>query len=535
MIKEVGSSRGSHIVIVIENFVKALALMGYLYADGKYYKLDGELWKIAPIDDGEKDFWPLERACRNLLDYVKDHWGDTHNGQLAPEGLLLDGRQIDMIVRQFNSTYDLSYLANERRKWINYTQGTMDDFYKRTNGKTGLSSEFLPQDRSMYDVQERIDKRDHILMFRNGFIDIQKRFNMDLIPHTRYLFVPDYFDIDYQNIERDGVNVLNYVCNSLGRPYEDIYKSVIPDEDALSVFLRYCAISVFDLGHVDRFLFIYGTRDSGKSSLRYGLSKLMGSRSSVMTFNDFFRDFGLGPFQYSDLVFMDDCAPPKAGERATLGEMMKTVTNNGDLEIHIKYKRPILVKNHTQIIVISNYDDIFGGMSTSIMKRVIALPCRQTHDNPIFNLKDILESEDAVNWLVNRLLVVYYHDLYHMSGGEMVNILTCDYVLDAKRELFANAGDIVPKFIKEVLEIDATNVDAVREYFLNHPNAIDLERGIEAFCNEAENGYRVPDKNDIRNYMRKEYGFRVDKTHVTNSITGERITVNVGYVKGWYC
>lgn len=536
-------------IILAKDLVDGLCLMGYLYDNGTFYQLDTgrKLW--LPIkSDKETPEGYMSRVIIELFNaFAEDVQFDG----------LLGSKTIRDILDNFKGTYNRKWLGARRIEWIEGAHKNLNESEQRREAivqelqSKGLASDMIDNDETIVSldnkisdckliiayegIQERIDNRDRIAVVKNGFIDISKRYNKDLMPNSEYLFVTECCDVMYSDIPQPDMYPLPYPLGEdpeTKKPlyviYDELLKSVIGDDDALEVLLCYYAIPTFRLPHVDKLVFVYGVPNSGKTTaLITTIFKILSSRCGTTNFTDFMHErFGLAPFQDHDLLILDDkVAPESKAARKQLGENIKAATNNGQIRIEEKYQKAKDIENRTQMIIVNNYPSVFGEMSPSVRKRLIVFKCDKFQDTSIKEVREILQSERAANWLFNRMLNLLYTVMFDKSFLTLVD--ECDYLTNANRELYSYNGGRVVSYIDQIVACDPEDVGAIRSYFLS-PKHCDVnaeEDRFRTYCSYELN--EPPERNELRNWLTTNCLLVVDQRtvngkHISSAFVDKR-------------
>ena len=263
-------------------------------------------------------------------------------------------------------------------------------------------------------------------------------------------FTPFYLDVSYQPDAYDEHvdKFINFIC--CGRKDMRIVLEEI-------------------LGHillVDRFphkiFFLSGSGANGKSTFVEMITKWTGDLSSHIDIANFDDGTSLVSL-VGKLVNVADDVDAIYLEKS---KNLKTMASGNTVGTRAIYSQPITLKNTATLIFTANEPPVFKDKSDGIGRRLVILPFENKVKERIYNLDELLSSDNAKSYLLNLALEGVKRILNNkleMSTSETIEQATKQYYLD---------NDSVMAYLNEYPTVDNNPIATVYEAY-------------EDFCEEA--------------------------------------------------
>lgn len=259
-------------------------------------------------------------------------------------------------------------------------------------------------------------------------------------------FTPFYLDVSY-NSEAYDKNVddfINFIC--CGR------------EDMRTVLEEI-------LGHiimVDKFphkiFFLTGTGANGKSTFVEMITKFTGELSSHVDIANFDDGTSLASLVGKVVNVADDVDAIYLEKSKNL----KTMASGNTVGARAIYSQPITLKNTATLIFTANEPPVFKDKSDGIGRRLLIIPFENKVKKRIFNLDELLSTDNAKSYLLNLALKgagrIYANNI-ELSESETIAGATKQYYLD---------NDSVLAYLNDYPAIDNNPVSSVYEAYENY-------------------------------------------------------------------
>ena len=273
-------------------------------------------------------------------------------------------------------------------------------------------SQMTELEAQLYIYAELIDKKQKFnVKLRNGVIVEDNVVDYDCG------FTPFYLDVSYDpNAYDEHVDkFLNFVCcsrNDMRKVIEEI------------------------LGHillVDRFphkiFFLTGSGANGKSTFVEMITKWTGELSSHIDIANF--DDGTSLISLiGKIVNVADDVDAIYLEKS---KNLKTMASGNTVGARAIYSQPITLKNTATLIFTANEPPVFKDKSDGIGRRLVIIPFDNKVKERIYNLDELLSSDNAKSYLLNLGLAGIkriYDNKLEISTSETIEGATKQYYLD---------------------------------------------------------------------------------------------------------
>lgn len=306
-------------------------------------------------------------------------------------------------------------------------------------------SQMTELEAQLYVYAELIDpKQKFNVKLRNGVI-IE-----DNVVEYDCGFTPFYLDVVYKPdaYDKNVDDFLNFIC--CGR--EDM--RVVVEEILGHILL------------VDRFphkiFFLTGSGANGKSTFVEMITKFTGELSSHIDIANFDDGTSLVSL-VGKLVNVADDVDAIYLEKS---KNLKTMASGNTVGARAIYSQPITLKNTATLIFTANEPPVFKDKSDGIGRRLVILPFENKVKERIYNLDELLSSDNAKSYILNLALAGakrIYDNKLEMSESNTIAEATKQYYLD---------NDSVLAYLNEYPTINNNPVTTVYEAY-------------EDFCEES--------------------------------------------------
>ena len=217
---------------------------------------------------------------------------------------------------------------------------------------------------------------------RNGIIVEDKVINQDCG------FTPFYLDIEYNPMAYDENvdNFLNFIC------LDDKQLRLVIEE-----LLGHCLM-------IDRFphkmFFLIGKGANGKSTFVEMITKWTGELSSHIDIANFDDSTSIASL-IGKLVNIADDVDAIYFEKS---KNLKTMASGNTIGARPIYSQPITFKNTATLIFTANEPPTFKDKSDGIIRRLMVIPFRNKVKRRIYNLDELLSTDNAKSYLLNLAL-----------------------------------------------------------------------------------------------------------------------------------
>lgn len=296
-------------------------------------------------------------------------------------------------------------------------------------------------------------------------------------------FTPFYLDVSYKPdaYDKNVDNFLDFIC--CGR--KDM--RVVIEEILGHILL------------VDRFphkiFFLTGSGGNGKSAFVEMITKFTGDLSSHIDIGNFDDGTSLVSL-VGKLVNVADDVDAIYLEKS---KNLKTMASGNTVGARAIYSQPITLKNTATLIFTANEPPVFKDKSDGIGRRLVILPFENKVKERIYNLEDLLSTDNAKSYILNLALAGakrIYDNKLEMSESNTIAEATKQYYLD---------NDSVLAYLNEYPAINNNPVTTVYEAY-------------EEFCEES----------NLKAVSRTKFSRRLTSLNYTiqsTTILGKRVRV----------
>lgn len=250
---------------------------------------------------------------------------------------------------------------------------------------------------------EYIETTDFKIRLRNGVIVEDNVIDIDCG------FTPFFLDVTYDpNVHDEHVdNFLNFLCMER----EDVRL-------VLEELLGYCLL-VQKFPH--KIFFLTGTGANGKSTFLEMITKWTGELSSHVDIANFDDGTSLASLIGKIVNIADDVDSIYIEKSKTL----KTMASGNTVGTRAIYSQPITLKNTATLIFTANEPPTFKDKSDGIIRRIVVIPFENKVKERIYNLDDLLSSENAKSYILNLALAgvkrIYNNKLELSTSQTIIN------------------------------------------------------------------------------------------------------------------
>ena len=259
-------------------------------------------------------------------------------------------------------------------------------------------------------------------------------------------FTPFYLDVSYdpEAYDENVDNFLNFVC--MGR--EDM-RIVI--EEILGHILL-----VNKFPH--KIFFLTGSGANGKSTFVEMITKWTGELSSHVDIANFDDGTSLTSLIGKIVNIADDVDAIYLEKSKNL----KTMASGNTVGCRAIYSQPITLKNTATLIFTANEPPVFKDKSQGIGRRLVIIPFDNKVTERIYNLDELLSSDNAKSYLLNlglKGITRIYDNKLEISPSSTIEEATKQYYLD---------NDSVLAYINEYGAVDNNPVATVYEAYTEY-------------------------------------------------------------------
>lgn len=231
-----------------------------------------------------------------------------------------------------------------------------------------------------------------VIALKNGLFDTETG---ELYPHNGLRFEPYYYNVEYQPKEYDDL---------VTDPIYDYYKGIIPNEEILTAFFKWCGNVLFGESPLPMILFLYGSGGTGKTSLTLALSEVLGTRATTTPIDLLLQPFGMSTLNGKRLEVIDE-VEDKHENSKIFATKVKQITGGDIITANEKYKQPYQFRNEARVVMLGNSYPNFDVSDGGIERRIFPIECNQKQKFSD-HLHKNLKTPEAVNWLFN---MAFYH------------------------------------------------------------------------------------------------------------------------------
>lgn len=437
------------------------------------------------------ELYPLSRAKNNILMGLKN--GDGRNTELFKHL---------SIVKDAKLKIDLNYVADFINNYV------FDDTLN--NSEISRIVESVTNRESVHDGVYHGDIKDMIefakfiaqeldvkiynynLYFKNGLnynknmIKLNKAISKHLaLKHRQYaeiekqLFIYAELIEDNKNFNvklRNGVivedQVVNYDCGFTPYFLDVTYEPSAYDKN-VDDFLNFVTNGNDDmrtvleeiLGHIlliNRFphklFFLTGSGANGKSTFVEMITKWVGELASHIDISNF--DDGTSLVSLAGkLVNVADDVDAIYLEKS---KNLKTMASGNTIGCRAIYSQPIELKNTATLIFTANEPPVFKDKSDGISRRLLIIPFTNKVKKRIFNLDELLSSDNAKSYLLNLALQgikrIYENNL-ELSSSVTIKNATEQYYID---------NDSVLGYVTDYPNIENNSIGTVYDAYMEY-------------------------------------------------------------------
>lgn len=508
---KVETKRGVHLYyripdgLTIKNWTNQMTMLGFKvdYKTGTtsqgVIKLDGEVrntnkplneLNLIKLTELPIELYPLPKSKNNTLLCLTD--GDGRNDNLYKHLLCVKESKVPLNLDDV-ANFINDYLFEDKLK-VNELEATVESVINKEQINNG---QYNGDPKDMIEFAEFITKELDIkiyngsLYFKDGInyskdkIKLNKSINkylklrkaqMTELEAQLYIYAELIDSKQKFNVKlRNGViiedNVVDYDCG-----FTPFYLDVIYNPDAydknVDEFLDFICRGRKDmrvvieeiLGHillVDRFphkiFFLTGSGANGKSTFVEMITKFTGELSSHIDIANF--DDGTSLISLiGKLVNVADDVDAIYLEKS---KNLKTMASGNTVGARAIYSQPITLKNTATLIFTANEPPVFKDKSDGIGRRLLILPFENKVKERIYNLDELLSTDNAKSYLLNLALAGakrIYDNKLEMSESKTIAEATKQYYLD---------NDSVLAYLNEYPDIDDNLYSAVYSQYDN--------------------------------------------------------------------
>lgn len=230
-------------------------------------------------------------------------------------------------------------------------------------------------------------------------------------------FTPFYLDVIYDP-------------NAYDKTVDDFINFVCTDRKDMRIVLEEI------LGHIllvtkfpHKIFFLTGSGANGKSTFVEMITKWTGELSSHVDIANFDDGTSLASL-VGKLVNVADDVDAIYLEKS---KNLKTMASGNTVGARAIYSQPITLKNTATLIFTANEPPVFKDKSEGIGRRLVIIPFENKVKERIYNLDDLLSTDNAKSYLLNLALAGVkriYDNKLEMSTSETIENATKQYYLD---------------------------------------------------------------------------------------------------------
>lgn len=273
-------------------------------------------------------------------------------------------------------------------------------------------SQMTELDAQLYIYAELIDSKQKFLVkLRNGVIVEDNVVDYDCG------FTPFYLDVSYDITAYDENvdNFINFICcdrKDMRTVLEEILGHIL-------------LVNKFP----HKIFFLTGSGANGKSTFVEMITKWTGDLSSHVDIANFDDGTSLASLIGKIVNVADDVDAIYLEKSKNL----KTMASGNTVGARAIYSQPITLKNTATLIFTANEPPVFKDKSDGIGRRLVIIPFENKVKTRIYNLDELLSSDNAKSYLLNLALQGVkriYDNKLEMSTSETIEQATKQYYLD---------------------------------------------------------------------------------------------------------
>lgn len=295
-------------------------------------------------------------------------------------------------------------------------------------------SQMTELDAQMYIYAELIDsKQNFLIKLRNGVIIEDNVVDYDCG------FTPFYLDVSYD-------------ANAYDKNVDDFINFICCNRADMRIVIEEL------LGHIllvnkfpHKIFFLTGSGANGKSTFVEMITKWTGELSSHVDIANFDDGTSLASLIGKIVNVADDVDAVYLEKSKNL----KTMASGNTVGVRAIYSQPITIKNTASLIFTANEPPVFKDKSDGIGRRLLIIPFENKVKSRIYNLDDLLSTDNAKSYLLNLALTGVkriYDNKLEISTSETIEQATKQYYLDNDSVLayLNDYPDIDNHFVKDV-------------------------------------------------------------------------------------
>ena len=508
----VETTRGVHLYyrvpngVTVKNWTAQMTMLGVKvdYKTGAtsqgVIKLDGKLRKtnepveelnLTKLRELPVELYPLPKSKGNNLLGLAD--GDGRNDNLYKHLLCVKESKVALSLDEV-ANFINTYLFKDSLK-INELEATLESVKTKESSEDGA---YHGDPKDMIEFAEWVSRELDIkifngtLYFRDGLnyskdrIKLNKAINQYLklrrsqmteLEAQLYIYAELVDSKQKFNVKlRNGVivedNVVDYDCGFTPFYLDVSYVADAYDEH-VDKFLDFLCCGRKDerivleeiLGHillVDRFphkiFFLTGSGANGKSTFVEMITKWTGELSSHIDI----ANFDDGTSLISLIGKVVNVADDVDAIYLEKSKNLKTMASGNTVGARAIYSQPITLKNTATLIFTANEPPVFKDKSDGIGRRLVIIPFDNKVKERIYNLDELLSSDNAKSYLLNLGLAgikrIFANKL-ELSESETINGATKQYYLD---------NDSVLSYLNDYPAIENNPVSTVYEAYVEY-------------------------------------------------------------------
>lgn len=453
---------------------------------------------LTELTDLPVELYPLPKSKNNMLLCLAE--GDGRNDNLYKHLLCVKEAKVDLDLSNV-ANFINDYLFKDKLKQ-NELEATLESVKTKEETSDG---KYHGDPKDMIEFAEFIVKEldikiyNYNLYFRDGLnyskdkIKLNKAINkylrlrrsqMTELEAQLYVYAELVEDKTNFNVKlRNGViiedTVVDYDCG-----FTPFYLDVSYDVDAydknVDDFINFICCGRNDmrtvieeiLGHillVNRFphkiFFLTGCGANGKSTFVEMITKWTNELSSHVDIANFDDGTSLTSL-VGKLVNVADDVDAIYLEKS---KNLKTMASGNTVGCRAIYSQPITLKNTATLIFTANEPPVFKDKSQGIGRRLVIIPFDNVVKKRIYNLDELLSSDNAKSYLLNLALGGVKRILENnleMSESETINGATRQYYLD---------NDSVLAYLNDYENIENNPISTVYEAYTEYCNDSNLK------------------------------------------------------------
>lgn len=299
-------------------------------------------------------------------------------------------------------------------------------------------SQMTELDAQLYIYAELIDSKQKFLVkLRNGVVVEDNVVDYDCG------FTPFYLDVSYDATayDKNVDDFINFICcdrKDMRTVLEEILGHIL-------------LVNKFP----HKIFFLTGSGANGKSTFVEMITKWTGDLSSHVDIANFDDGTSLASLIGKIVNVADDVDAIYLEKSKNL----KTMASGNTVGARAIYSQPITLKNTATLIFTANEPPVFKDKSDGIGRRLVIIPFENKVKTCIYNLDELLSSDNAKSYLLNLALQgvkrIYANKL-EMSTSETIEQATKQYYLD---------NDSVMAYLNDYPAIDNNPIGSVYEAY----------------------------------------------------------------------